>query len=459
LIPFGSRTFHYSGLNPMQLPFLGKVRHPTPWLIGLISAGLLSAGGLTYWVVRSSSEAPKTADLTVPVKAQALRVKITASGTIQPIQTVNLSPKSAGIVAELFVEQGDRVKQGQVVARMENQEVEAQILQARARVGQAQARLAKLQTGSRSEEITQAQAQVNQAEAQVAQSKAKFELAAQRVKRNQNLATEGAISSDKLDEIISTANAANADVAQTIATLRERQENLQQLRNGSRPEDLAEAEAAVVEAIGSLRAVQVQEQETLIRAPFNGVVTQKFATEGAFVTPTTTASDATSATSTAIVAIAEGLEVLAEVPEVDINQLKIGQPVEIVADAYPNETYEGKVRLIAPEAVVKQNVTSFQVRIVLVTGQGKLLSGMNSDVTFLGNEVPSALVVPTVAIVTKGGKTGVLVPGKDNQPEFRAITPGTAVDDQTQVLDGLKSGEQVFTDIPPGSDWDKPKKP
>jgi HlyD family secretion protein len=439
----------------MQLPLLGKIRHPTPWIVGLISAAVLGAGGLTYAVVNRSNSAPPTANMTVPVKAQSLQVKITASGVIQPIQTVNLSPKSAGIVAELFVEQGDRVKQGQVVARMENQEIEAQILQARARVGQAEARLAKLQAGNRSEEITQAQAQVAQAEAQVAQVKAKLDLAVQRVRRNQSLATEGAISSDKLDEFVSAANTANADVQQAVASLRERQENLQQLQNGSRPEDLAEAEAAVVEAIGNLRATEVRAQDTLIRAPFNGVVTQKFATEGAFVTPTTTASEATSATSTAIVAIAEGLEVLADVPEVDIQQLKIGQAVEIVADAFPNQTFEGRVRLIAPEAVVKQNVTSFQVRVAIVTGQDKLLSGMNADVTFLGNEVPSALVVPTVSIVTDGGRTGVLVPGKDNEPEFRAIVPGTAVDDQTQVLSGLKSGETVFTDIPPGSEWDK----
>ena len=317
----------------MQLPFIGKVRHPTPWLIGLISAGILGVGGVTSWVVQSSSKVAESADLTVPVKSQALQVRITASGVVQPIQTVNLSPKSLGIVAELFVEQGDRVKQGQVIARMENQEVTAQVLQAKARVAQAQARYAKLQAGSRSEEVTQAQAQVVQAQAQLAQVRAKLDLAVQRVKRNQQLAAEGAISSDALDEIISTANVSNADVAQATATLRERQENLQQLKNGSRPEDLAEGEAAVVEAIGNLRAIEVQQQDTLIRAPFNGVVTQKFATEGAFVAPTTTASEATSATSTAIVAVAEGLEVLADVPEVDIQQLKIGQPVEVVADA------------------------------------------------------------------------------------------------------------------------------
>jgi HlyD family secretion protein len=75
----------------------------------------------------------------------------------------------------------------------------------------------------------------------------------------------------------------------------------------------------------------------------------------------------------------------------------------------------------------------------------------------LGNQVPSALVVPTVAIVTKGGKTGVLVPDQEGKPKFRAITSGITVDDQTQVLEGLKAGEEIFTDIPPNSDWNKPE--
>jgi len=81
-------------------------------------------------------------------------------------------------------------------------------------------------------------------------------------------------------------------------------------------------------------------------------------------------------------------------------QVKNGQRVEIVADAYPDRRFEGRVRLIAPEAVVEQNVTSFQVRVQLVSGQSELRSGMNVDVTFIGETVPDALVVPTVAIVT-----------------------------------------------------------
>ena len=441
----------------MQLPLIGKVRQPAPWAIGLLAAGLLGTGAVTYTLHQRQATAPDVATMTVPVQSQPLRVRITASGTVQPIQTVNLSPKSAGIVAELLVEQGDRVSQGQIVARMENSDIEAQLTQARARVAQAEARLAGLRAGSRPQEIAQAEARVRQAEAQISETQARLELAQQRLERNQRLADEGAISRDELDEFVSNVENIRATVARNQASLQEARRSLDLEQSGSRVEDIAEAEAQLQEAQGNLQGIEVKQQDTLIRAPFSGIITQKFATEGAFVTPTTSASEATSATSTAIVAVAEGLEVLAEVPEVDVRQLRVGQSVEVVADAYSDQVFQGKVRLIAPEAVVKQNVTSFQVRIELTSGFDKLRSGMNVDTTFLGDQVNNALVVPTVAIVSKDGDPGVLIPDDKNRPQFRSVVLGSTVGNQTQILEGLKTGERVFTDIPADSEWNKPK--
>ena len=439
----------------MQLPLIGKVRQPAPWIIGLVTVGLLSTGGVAYLTLRDRSAVPDVSGMTVQVESEPLQVRITASGTVQPIQTVNLSPKVTSILAELYVEQGDRVNQGQLIARMRNADVEAKLAQAQARVAQAEARLAKLRTGNRPEEIAQAEAQVAQAEARVAEAQAQLDLAEERVRRNRSLAEEGAISQDDLDQFINQAETARAVVASNQASLNEVRRNLELVQDGSRVEDVAEAEAQLQEAQANLQAVEVELEDTYIRAPFDGIITQKYASEGSFVTPTTSASEASSATSTAIVAIAQGLEVLAEVPEVDVQQLKVGQPVEIVADAYPDQVFTGRVRLIAPEAVVQQNVTSFQVRIELTSGQEQLLSGMNVDVTFLGDELQNALVVPTVAIVTREGETGVLVPDETNAPEFRPVTLGTAVGNQTQILEGLEPGDRVFTDIPPNSEWNQ----
>jgi HlyD family secretion protein len=469
----------------MELPLIGKVKRPLPWLMGLMTAGILIATGGAYVATNLKPPKANISNLTVPVQAQNLTVRITANGSVKPVQSVNLSPKTSGRLAKLFVEQGDQVEQGQKVAQMESADLEAQLAKAEADLAQAQARLAESKAGSRIEEINQAQARLAQAQAnldaaraknpaeldqsraQVEAAQSRLALAKARANRYQNLGDQGAVSRDRQDEALTEERNARAaldeaqkrleqqgntdrpEIAQLQAAVDQAQIALQQLRNGNRPEQIAQLQAAVNGAKAQVQAIQVQLNDTVIRAPFSGIVTQKYATVGAFVTPTTSASSTASATSTSIIAIAKDLEVLAKVPEVDVGQIKPGQSVEIVADAFPDKVFKGRVQLVAPEAVLEQNVTSFQVRVALVTGQKELRSGMNVDLTFLGQQLNNALVVPTVAIVTqKDGKRGVMVPDADNKPKFKPVTTGPEIQNQIQILQGLKPGERVFI-VPP----------
>lgn len=474
--------------TPIQIPFIGKVKHPSKWFIGLLSASIL-ASGTTYWALnRQATPKLDIASLTVPVVSSDVTLRISASGKVVPIQSVNLSPKNSGILAQLLVEQGDKVEQGQIIARMDDSNLQAQLSKARANLAQVRAQLAEARAGTRPEEIAQSRARLNQARAQlnqartgnrpeeIAQAQAQVEaararvnLTSSRVQRNRNLASSGAISLDALDEVIADDRSAKAnllevqrrlidlksgsrteEIDQKKAAVAEQEQALQQLQNGSRPEQIDQFEASVAAAQSELKAVQVQLDDTIIRAPFSGIITQKYATVGAFVTPTTSASNTASATSSSIVAVSRGLEVLAQVPEVDIGQVKQGRIVEIVADAYPNQVFKGKVRLISPEAVVEQNVTSFQVRIILTTGQEQLKSGMNVDLTIVGAVVQDALVVPTAAIVTdKKGQTGVLIPDDKKQARFSPIEIGSAIKDKTQIVSGVKTGDRIFLSPPP----------
>ena len=426
--------------QPIELPLIGKIKHPVRWLVGLVAAGVVVAGSATYVIVDRSTPKIDLAKLTVPVEARDLTLRINASGKVVPIQSVNVSPKVAGVLKNLLVEQGDRVQAGQILAKMDDADLQAQLIQVRAKLAQAQAELAQARAGNRIQEIDRAQAQVD-----AAQAKANF--AREKLERYRRLTQQGAIAQNELDQYVSESQSAQAN-------LREAQRQLSLLKSGSRPEEIAQRQAAVQAARGELQAIQVKLNDTIIRAPFTGLVTQKNASEGAFVTPTTSASSGTSssnsslANSTSIVVLAKGLEILAEVPEVDIGQIRSGQQVEIVADSYPERVFKGRVRLVAPEAIIEQNVTSFQVRVALDSGLDKLLSGMNVDLTFLGQNLNDALVVPTVAIVTQQGKTGVLVPGEKNKPEFRPVTIGSSIQDQTQILQGLKQGDRVFLDLP-----------
>lgn len=562
------------------------------WAIALVAAGLIAVP-TTMYIVNSKSK-PKVdaiATMTVPVEAQNLTVRITSSGTVQPVQRVNLSPKGSGRIAELFVEQGDKVEAGQIIARMESRDVEAQLAQAIAREASVRAKLAKIQAGNRSEDIASAQARLDQAQASLAQlqagsrveevagararlqqsqanlqklrtgtrveevsqgqaklaqaqarladaqtgsskqeiaqaqsqidsSKAQAELTAKRVERNRSLVQEGALAKDKLDELVKENRTAQAkltesqkrlqqveesrlsqiqqlqaavqveqqglkqlqngtrseEIAKSEAEVAEAKSKLAQVENGSRPEEIAKAEAAVAEAKSQfvvqengsrpeeiaqaqaelaeaqaqVRYQEVQLEDTKVRAPFAGVITQRYAIQGAFVTPATSASEATSATSTSIVALARDVEVLAKVPEADISQIKPGQEVEIVADAYPDKVFKGKVKLIAPEAVKERDVTLFQVRVAIDTGKDFLQSGMNVDLRFVGQKLSNALVVPTVAIVTNKGQTGVLVPDEKKQPKFQAVTVGSTIGNKIQILEGAKAGDRVFTELPQG---------
>jgi HlyD family secretion protein len=473
----------------IEIPLIGKkVKYPLRWLIGLIASGVLIVGTTaTIKTIQQGNKPPDITKLTVPVAAKDITVRITASGKVQPIQSVNISPKSSGLLADLNVEQGQTVKKGQIIARMDNSEIKMRIIQYKANLEQAKAQLAESLAGSRPEEIAQGKARVDQAQAQLAiiregnrlqeiqqaqaqvdSAKAAIELTQSRLKRYQNLAKDGAISQDSLEQYISENRKAkanleeaekrlsllkignrNQDIQKQQAIVNQEKEALRKLENGNRPEEIARLKAAVASAEAQLKQQQVQLEDTIIRAPFAGIITQRYATVGGFVSPAVSASSSASATSTSIVALAKGLEVLANVPEVDISQIKQRQKVEITVDAYPDEIFHGQVRLIAPEAVVEQNVTSFQVRVTVNQGSEKLRSGMNvSEVTFLGNNIQNALLIPQELIVTRKGKTGVWLLGKKNQPEFNLVKIGANIDNEVQVLDGLKAGDRIFIDLP-----------
>ena len=433
----------------MRLPFPNRVKRPFLWLFGLGLLGILAAGAIAL-SIRSRRPDYDLEALTTPVSATEITVRITASGTVEPIRTVNLSPKSAGIVEELFVEQGDRITQGQLIARMDSSQVQAQIVQNQASVDEARAQLDDAINGASTTDIGQAEAALSAAQAQLQDARARLNLSQNELDRSQRLFDQGAISRSDLDRAINENRSASANVEQALARAEEAQQRLFDQQDGNDAETIAQAEARLQRALGQLQSAQVQLNDTQVRAPFDGIITQRFASTGAFVTPTATASDVTSATSTAIVAIASGLEVVAEVPEADISSIEVGQTVEIRADAFPEETFEGKVRLIAPEAIERQNVTVFQVRVQLTTGLDQLRSNMNVNATFIGSTLESALVVPAVSIITQGGESGVLTPGEDNQVQFEPVVLGVPVGDRIQVIDGLEAGDRVFIDLPPG---------
>lgn len=435
------------------MPVLAIAKHPLfkqPRRL-LVALGITGIAAIGIIAFSASRRGPNydLEDLTVPVTSTPLTVRITASGEVQSTRTSNISPKTAGIVEEIYVAQGDRITQGQLIARMDSEQLGAQLIQTRASVAEAEAQLNDELDGPSATDIAQAEASVEAARAQVTDARARLQLAENDASRNQRLFDRGAIARSDLDRTQNESRSATAGLNQALANLEEAEQRLIDQQNGNDATSIAQAEARLARTEGQLQAIQLQLADTDIRAPFDGVVTQKFASEGSFVSPATAATGAAAA-SAAIVTIASGLEVTADVPEADISRIKEGQAVEIQADAFLNETFEGTVKLIAPEASERQNVTVFEITVSLVTGLDLLRPNMNTTVAFIGDRLEEALVIPAVSIITQGGETGVLVPGEKGNAEFEPVVLGTQSGDRIQIIDGLEEGDRVFIDLPPG---------
>lgn len=320
---------------------------------------------------------------TVVAREGSLPGVITASGELDAIQRVNVSPKRQGLLQELFVAEGDPVKRGQPLARMDDGDLQDRVMELRANLLSAEAE----------------------------QRRAESEL-----KRNEPLYRQGAISLDDMSRF-----RAEAEVRRmAVRAARERVE--QRL---------------------------VERDELIVRAPFDGVISQRYADPGAFVTPTTTASATAGATSSSIVELSEGLEVVAKVPESDIGRLKLGLPASVRVDAFPDRRFRARVRQIAPRAVKTNNVTSFEVELQLLDPAPELRIGMTADIDFQTGTLQARTLVPTVAIVTEDGRPGVLLVGKGQEPTFQPVELGASSGKNTQILTGLENGTRVFIDLPP----------
>jgi HlyD family secretion protein len=149
---------------------MGKVKTLKPWVIALVGAGVIGTAAGTYALIKRSGSVVDLAKYTISVKAEPFTLRITATGSVTPVQSVNLSPKTAGVLKQLLVEQGERVATGQIIAYMDQQDLKGQLLQAQAGVSQAQANLDRLRNGNRPEDIAQVQARLAQAQEQLGAS-------------------------------------------------------------------------------------------------------------------------------------------------------------------------------------------------------------------------------------------------------------------------------------------------
>lgn len=433
----------------MQTLSLNRAKKLNFWFFGFVILATLGTLTAIYLKNHKVSSKKDITSQTVLVKSKNWVVQIQANGVVQAVQKINLSPEDSGRIAQVYIKEGDRVQKGQMIARMDSERIKAQVNQYRALLDKAKADLKLKRLGNRSEEIAEAKARFATAQASVSAAKARLKRTTEELKRHQMLVQEGAISRNAYEEFVAKQQEAKANHQEELARLREKRWSLNKADNGLRPLEIAQAEADVAQAKAQLAFYQSQLNNMIIRAPFAGIITRRFSTEGDFVTPTTSASSSEGATSTSIAELSRGLEIEAKIPEANISKINPGQTLEIQTDTYSNETFKGRVTLIAPRAVKENNITSFRVKIALSSGRDKLKSGMNVKLNFISEPIKNALVIPLAAVVTQSNEqTGVYVADQQNEIRLQPIKISATSGNQVQVLSGLKKGDRVFISPP-----------
>ncbi len=266
----------------------------------IVVAVILAAGGAWWWIRASSI-----------VSTDDARVK----GTIASIST-----KVPGRIETILVREGDSVQAGQLIAKVESTELEVQVAQAQANLAAARAKLAGIKAGNRPQQIAQADASVAQAEANLknAQSNAQ---------RNEKLYEDGAISAQQKD---TSQNALAVAQSQYDGAVQAYDLSAE----GARTEDIQVAEAQVEQAAASLRNVQLQLDNTEIKAPIAGVIAMKSVEVGEIVAVGQSLFNITDL---------NDVWVAANIEETYIGKVQVGQAAEVTVDAYPNKKFTGQV--------------------------------------------------------------------------------------------------------------------
>jgi len=389
-------------------------------LLVVIVVGWRALGASRRASVPSEATAPAISVEVTPVATQTLTISVAAGGSVEAIQDVTVSSKIGGRVIAVPVREGDTVSVGQVLARLETGELMAQLQQAQATLQAAQARLQMLEQGARPQERAQV-------EATVAQAKANYANAQENFARMKSLYEAGAIGKAQLD-----AAQLQADVARQQYEAARQQWSM--VETGPRIEERQMARAQVAQAQAGLAYARLQVDNATITSPLAGTVTRRFVDPGV-----TLAFPGQMAV--AKVAQIDSVYVVLDVSETDLDRVRLGQPVTLRMDAYPDKVFTGTVREIGQAAEARTRV--FRVKAIVPNAGHPLKPGMfgRGEISVARRE--NALVIPRDAVSDQGGDSTVFV-AEGGKAQLRKIRLGVVSGPVVEVLSGLTKGEVVI---------------
>jgi HlyD family secretion protein len=414
-------------LDPEKKTSWGRLAYLGPGVVLVVGAALLLS--------RVFASAPQVEVQRVIVEQDGVSagtIVLTAGGYIVAHHTIEVSSKVVGRVAWVGIEKGDRVKEGQVLVRLEDGEYKAQLEQAKANLAVAAAHLRELENGSRPQEVDAARAAVEQAEAD-------FKNSDLTLKRTKELAHEDVTSQSQLDN-------AQAQYDMANAKLESARKNYELVKIGPRIEQVDYARAQVAQSRAAVDYAQTMLDATLIRAPVSGVVLERSIEKGEMVSTMNLGGTGGGVkASVASLADLKDLQVELDINQNDFPRITAHQDCNVTADAYPDRVYKGVVDEIAPEA--NRQKATIQVKVKVLHPDEYLRPEMNGHVSFLAPTTlrpasGEALSIPRSALFQRDGKSAVFAL-EGSHVQLREIRLGKDLGDQVEVVEGLGPNDRV----------------
>jgi HlyD family secretion protein len=347
-----------------------------------------------------------------------LAKSVVATGKVEPITKVEIKSKASGIVKKLYIDAGDRVKRGQLLAELDKEEIAA-------RVSQAKAQMEASQASARGTEADLERAKVDAEGPDVPMLKRAYE-------RAQGMAKEGVVSASSLDD------------AQKNYELALNKQNVAKAQVQVLKAKVRQAEAQVAQDRANLTQLEEQLSYTTIASPIDGIILSRDVEVGDAVSSILVLGSS----ATLIMTLGDTSEVYVKgkVDESDIGKVYLSQPARIKVESFKDKTFNGKVTKISPMGVEKDNVTTFEVRVSINNPGGELKAAMTANAEIILEEHKNVLQIPEGSILyDKDKKASVEIPdvkGKEGKRKI-AVNIGISNGAKTEVLGGLKEGDQV----------------
>lgn len=425
-------------LKSLQIDRARKSPEPSKWATRWIVGGvllflLLGAARFAYSRLNASTEVDVQRVKAVNSGQAAEGVVLNATGYIVAAHKIELAAKVIGKVRWIGVDKGDKVKVGQVLVRLEDDEYRAQLDQAKGNLANLQARLAELEHGSRPEEIAQAMANLNS-------SKADLENARVSLERTRKLVSQAVMSQQNLDD-------AQARYDSGVAKVNSLQKAYDLVKIGPRQEQIDAMRGQVEQARGAVAYSETNLANTIIRSPVTGTILERAVEIGEFVT-TSFVGDRGAKGYVVSLADLNDLEVELDISQNDFAKLHMQQKGTITTDAFPDRKYDGFIREVSPEA--NRQKATVQVKVKVAHPDEYLRPEMNASVAFLSDEknalaTPSRPIVVVPASAIRDSKVFVVL---DGRAVTRPVKTGSANSQGIRIEQGLIGGEDLIVNPP-----------